>query len=54
MNQQEKREAAVESAYLQATALEHVLQAAGDAPLNAAMIRQLLQPLLDQLNTATQ
>ncbi|WP_313604840.1 hypothetical protein [Comamonas jiangduensis] len=51
--QHEGKQEQIESAYLSAVALDHMLQAAKDAQINAAMLRQLLKPVLQSLEQAT-
>ena len=51
--QHEGKQEHLESAYLSAVALDHLLQAAKEAPINAAMLRQLLRPVLQGLEAAT-
>lgn len=43
----------IESAYLSTVALDHLLRAAGEATINASMLRQLLKPVLQNLEHAT-
>lgn len=53
MTQQENKEI-VTNAYQQAVALEHLLDAAGDKPVVASMVKQLLQPLITSLDRAAE
>lgn len=53
MTQQESKQI-VTSAYQQAVALEHLLDAAGDKPVVASMVKQLLQPLITSLDKAAE
>ena len=52
-SQQVGKQEQIESAYLSTVALDHLLRAAGEATINASMLRQLLKPVLQNLEHAT-
>lgn len=49
----EGKQEQIESAYLSAVALDHMLQAVNETAINSAMLRQLLRPVLQYLAQPT-